>query len=105
MLLFTVPTFLLFVFWQWDILPEQTGEQDGVFVFGHGVSAQAGSRLGDVMSDLGVDCTAARLGECREYRAARARRAESTRSSEAGCPTGAGLADGNRRRKVSARRL
>ena len=87
------------------IIPELTGEKDGVFVFGFGIPAQAGSRLGDVMSDLGAACTATRLGECREYRAARARRAESTRSPGASCPVGAGLADGNRPRRVSAGRL
>ena len=87
------------------IIPELTGGKGGVFVFQPCVPAQAGSRLGDVMSDLGAACTATQPGECREYRAARARRAESTRSPEAGCPAGAGLADGNRRRGVPARRL
>ena len=47
-------------------------EKGGVFVFRPCVPAQTGSRLGDVMSDIGAVCTATRPGEWREYRAARA---------------------------------
>ena len=42
---------------------------------------RAGGRPGDVMSDLGAFCMAARFAQCRESRASRARSAESTRST------------------------
>ena len=42
---------------------------------------RAGGRPGDVMSDLSAACIAANLAQCRESRAARARSAESTRST------------------------